>query len=248
MFKRNYFLFSLFLFTYFSVFAQFQSHNQLGKHLSYELSFEGFSDLAYLSKYSTLDVYIIDSVSKMDLVVLNGLASFGFIQRKGSEHIQLLMDIPAFMDKKIVDYEHSNDLFGQMTNYSMVNRAPRQAPEIKIFRKRKKRIEGMLCDYIEIHSRESHATMKIYYTEKIKSKIFSGFNEVFEKVNGLPLSIELCYQDINFSLKVRNIKKKQFEKDFFEKPDDYTKMSEVDFIVDFRQKMLEEQNKTASRI
>ena len=248
MTKRNYFLFSLFLFTYLSVFAQFSSHDQLGKHLSYELSFEGFSDLAYLSKYSTLDVYIKDSVSKMDLVVLNGLASFGFIQRKGTAHTQFLMDIPAFMDKKIVHYEHSNDLFGQMANYSMVNRAPRQSPEIKIFRKRKKRIAGMLCDYLEIHSKESQAIMKIYYTEKIKSKIFSGFNEVFEKVNGMPMRIELCYQDMNFSLIARTIKKKQFEKDFFEKPEEYTLMSEDDFIVDFKQKMLNEQNKTASRI
>ena len=62
------------------------------------------------------------------------------------------------------------------------------------------------------------------------------------------MRIELCYQDMNFSLKAITLKKKQFEKDFFEKPDDYTKMSEEDFIVDFRQKMLEEQNKTASRI
>lgn len=248
MFKRNFFLFPFLLFTYLSVFAQFSSHDQLGKHLNYELSFEGFSDLAYLSKYSTLDIYIKDSVSKMDLVVLNGLASFGFIQHKGTELIKFLMDIPAFMDKKIVHSEHSNDLFGQMTNYSMVNRAPRQSPEIKTYRNRKKRIAGTLCDYLEIHSRESQAIMKIYYTDKINSKIFSGFNEVFKKVNGLPMSIELCYQDMNLSLKAKTLKKKHFEKGFFDKPDDYALISEEDFIDEFKQKILEEQTKTASRI
>jgi hypothetical protein len=187
--------------------------------IKYKLKVIGDPELSELFRETTLTLYLKDDKIKMDLRIMGGFASMQLLTNHKKN--VMLMDMPMLPEKVSVPMEGENNIFQQLLTASHTNQSPSDFGEIRYYPKDKKRIEKQKCYRAELPIKGSNEVIVLYLAQKMDANLPIPFLQNFEKLEGLPLQIELNAEGLRLQLTAVDIHEYELSPETFEVPEDY---------------------------
>ncbi len=209
--------------------------------ITYELKIEGngAAEIETFTKGTTIQLYLKDSSSCLDIMLMGGLMRMQIVRNSSMSHSVMLLDIPMVADKVAVSLKpksegaEDGDLMKRLG--ALDNLQNMSSP---LTFKGSKRIAKHKCrkGTLDMPTGGEEMNFTVYSTSKLRPNN-SGIAIFSQLLGGFPLGFDITAQGMRVELTAKTVEKKEIPASRFEIPKGYTEKDLEEFEELFKGKM-----------